>query len=275
MDPEESLQRLIRWFRERGEGGVVVAYSGGVDSTLVALAAHEALKDSALAIMVKTEFITPGEIREAISVAKGLGIRHRVLRLSLPKEVRANPPDRCYHCKKLILRKLRAYAERNGYSLLVDGTNFDDIHSQRPGLRALREEATASPLAELGWGKGDVREISRQMGLDYGKPSSPCLATRFPPNHVIERRELEAVAEAEGHIRSMGFSQVRVRAREGMAKIEVEEGGLERMMENGRFRRVVSALKGMGFKEVALDLEGYVPEGEMWERSRNEKGKTK
>jgi uncharacterized protein len=262
MDPDEPFNWLIRWFRGRVEGGVVVAFSGGVDSTLVALAAREALKDSALAITVRTEFMTPGEIRGAISVAKGLGIKHRVLRLSLPGEIRANPPDRCYLCKRLILKKLKAYAERHGQSLVVDGTNFDDLQSRRPGLRALREEAIASPLAELGLGKGDVREISKRLGLDYAKPSSPCLATRFPTGHIIGRRELEAVAKAEEYVRGMGFSQVRVRVRGGMAKIEVEEGGLARMMENGMYKRVASELRRMGFNEVALDLEGYTPEGD-------------
>jgi uncharacterized protein len=262
MEHEESLQRLIMWFRKRVEGRVVVAFSGGVDSTLVAVAAHEALKDSALAITVETEFMTKGEVRGAISVAKGLGIRHRVIRLSLPEEIRANPPDRCYRCKRLIMRELKAYAKRHGNSLVVDGTNFDDLHSQRPGLRALREEAIASPLAELSLGKGDVRGILRRLGFDYGKPSSPCLATRFPTGHTIRRGELEAVAEAEEYIRGMGFSQVRVRVRGGMAKIEVKEGELERMMESGRYGLVASRLKGLGFKEVVLDLEGYVPEGE-------------
>lgn len=261
MDPDEALRRLVRWFGVRA-GGVVVAFSGGVDSTLVAMAAHKALKDSAVAVTVKTDFMTQGEIEEAASAAEGIGIEHRVLRLTLPEEVKANLPDRCYRCKSLILRALKEYAEGRGGMTVVDGTNSDDLRLRRPGLRALREEGVSSPLAEMGLGKADVRAISKVLGLDHDKPSSPCLATRFPIGSAIEPRELEAVAEAEEFIRGLGFLEVRVRARGWMAKIEVGKGELERMMGKGTYRRVASRLRRMGFKEVALDLEGYVPEAE-------------
>lgn len=259
-EPDVALQQLIHWFRGRAEGGVIVAFSGGVDSTLVAAAAHGAVKDSALAITVETEFMTKGEIRQAISTAKALGIRHRVLRLSLPAEMMANPPDRCYRCKGLIMRGLKEYARRHGQSLVVDGTNFDDLGSGRPGLKAIREEGIASPLAELGFGKREVRGMSKRLGLDGDRPSSPCLATRFPTGHHIAKAELEKVAKAEELIRAMGFTQVRVRVRGSLAKIEVGKEELGRMMEGGRHGSVASELKKLGFEEVALDLEGYVPE---------------
>jgi uncharacterized protein len=262
MDPDENMQRLIGWFLERGESGVVVAFSGGVDSTLVAVAAHEALKDQAMAITVKTAFMTSSEIKKAVTSANNLGIRHRTLWLNFPEGLRTNPPDRCYLCKSLILKRLKAYALRHGNAIVVDGTNFDDMHSPRPGLRALTEEGVASPLAELNLSKGDVRAISKRLGLEYNKPSNPCLATRFQTGHVIQERELEVVAKAEECIRGMGFTQVRVRVKDESAKIEVEREGVERIMERGMHNLVVAKLKRFGFKEVVIDPDGYIPEGE-------------
>jgi uncharacterized protein len=260
MGPDESLWQLVQWFKGRAGGGVIVAFSGGVDSTLVAAAAHQAVKDSALAITVETEFMTKGEIMDAISVAQALGIGHRVLRLRLPVDMKANPPDRCYRCKSLIMKKLKGYAQKHNLSLVVDGTNFDDLGSKRPGLKAIKELGIASPLAELEYGKEEVREMSKLLGLDYNKPSSPCLATRFPTGHFIVIKELERVAKAEEFIRGMGFSQVRVRVRDGMAKIEVAKSELEKMMDDCKYDHVASELRRLGFEEVALDLDGYTPE---------------
>lgn len=257
---EGSLGRLVSWFRDRGGRGAVVAFSGGVDSTLVAAAARRALGDSAEAVTVRTDFMTGGEVAEAVSTAKELGIRHRVLRLRLPVTVRSNPPDRCYRCKRLIMRELKKHAKGQGKMLVVDGTNSDDLGSARPGLRAIREEGIASPLAELGLGKCEVREMSKALGLRHDKPSSPCLATRFPTGHRVTLREAERVAEAEDYVRGLGFAQVRVRVRGNLAKVEVGKDELVRMMDGGRHRLVAKELRGLGFEEVTLDLEGYVPE---------------
>lgn len=262
MDAGEALQRLVGWFEGKGRRGAVVAFSGGVDSTLVAMAARRALGGSAVAVTVKTEFMTEGEISEAALVAEGIGLEHRVLAVDLPADVRANPPDRCYRCKRLIMRRLKAYAEELGGMIVVDGTNRDDLRLHRPGLRALAEEGVSSPLAELGFGKADVRAISEGLGLDHEKPSSPCLATRFPIGTTIEAKGLEAVARAEAYIRSLGFRQVRVRSRGGMAKVEVGKGEMVRMLEGRTRRQVASRLRSLGFGEVALDLDGYVPEEE-------------
>jgi len=260
MEPDLVLSKLIRWFEERGSGGLIVAFSGGVDSTLVAAAARRALGNSALAITVETDFMAKGEKVEAASVAKALGIGHRVLPLSLPDDLRGNPADRCYRCKGLMMRALKGYAREHGQSLVVDGTNYDDLHSGRAGLRALREEGIASPLAELGLGKEEVRAVSKYLGLGSDRPSSPCLATRFPAGHRITRPEVERVAKAEEFLRGMGFREVRVRVRGSLAKIEVSKDELVRMMEEGRYGPVAAELKRLGFQEVTLDLEGYRPE---------------
>jgi len=268
MEGDGSPEPLIRWFMKHGSGGVAVAFSGGVDSTLVAAAAEKAIGSSAMAITLMTDFMTPREIVEAVSVARRLGIRHRVLRIRLPQRIRDNPPDRCYRCKRLILGRAKAYAKRAGYALVVDGTNADDLRSGRPGLRAIEEEGVRSPLSELGIGKSGVRKISRTLGLDHGKPSSPCLATRFPVHHRIGGKELEAVARAEDYLRGLGFREVRVRVRDGLAKIEVERERVGELTGKGMRRDVVATLKAMGFREVTLDLTGYVPEDEREEGKR-------
>jgi uncharacterized protein len=257
MDAEEALLKLTGWFLENGKKGVAVAFSGGVDSTLMAKIAYNVFGNKAVAVTTSMEFITERELEEARRVAMGIGIRYCIVKLALPERIKRNPLDRCYQCKKLVLAAVKEIASERGIKTIVDGTNYDDLGTDRPGIRALKEEGIRSPLAELKIGKALVRKVSKVLGLDYGKPSSPCLATRFPPNHKITAKEVEMVGEAEGFIRLLGFEVVRVRSLGGLASIELGRDEIAKMSNCNNYRKTVKKLKSLGFEKVALDSKGY------------------
>jgi uncharacterized protein len=255
MRADSALTKLMGWFKDKG--GVVVAFSGGLDSTLVATVAKRAMGKKAMAVTVKTEFMSKREIAEAKRAARSLGINHRAIDLRLPDSVRNNPPDRCYICKKHIISYLKELAGETGFDTVVDGTNYDDLRADRPGLRALQEEEIRSPLAELKIGKAQIRELSKMLGLDYTKPANPCLATRFPRGHRITSDEVEAVAAAEDFIRKMGFRIVRVRVYDGTAKIEVAREEIPAILKGNTLEKIKVEMKRLGFEDVTLDTEGY------------------
>jgi len=252
---DSTLTKLMGWFKDKE--GVVVAFSGGLDSTLVAAVAKRSLGKKAVAVTVRTEFTSKREGEEAARVARSLGIRHRVVDLQLPDSVTNNPPDRCYICKKYIMGSLKRLAGEIGFDTVVDGTNYDDLGSDRLGLSALQEEGIKSPLAELKIGKAQIRELSKALDLDYTKPANPCLATRFPRGHRITSDEVEAVAAAEDFIRRMGFRVVRVRVYDSMAKIEVDREEIPAILKGKTLEKIKVELKRLGFEDVTLDTEGY------------------
>ncbi|MGQ9759212.1 MAG: ATP-dependent sacrificial sulfur transferase LarE [Candidatus Methanomethylicaceae archaeon] len=251
----KELNRLQNWFK--GANRVLVAYSGGVDSTLVAYIAHRVLGEGALAVTFRMPLTDSGDVEDATSLAKRIGLNHMVMDVDLPDLLMGNPRDRCYICKKHLMERLKAFAKDTGYNLVVDGTNHDDYNEGRPGTKALQEEGIRSPLAELKIRKTVVRELSRMLGLNYQKPSNPCIATRFPYGYQMTAKELRMVSSAENGLRKMGFRVVRVRHFGKTAKIEVGREELRNILQDGVRERVVEELKSLGYKVVTIDLEGY------------------
>lgn len=255
---KDCLEKLIDWFRSKG--GAAVAYSGGTDSTVVAAAAFAGLKEKALAVTVKSEFVPDDEIEAAKTTAKKIGIKHIVHEVRLPRRIMMNPRERCYLCKSLIMGEVRKVAKEWGYDCVADGTNLDDLRSERPGRRALEEQGIRSPLTDIGLDKATIRGISKLLGFDVKAPNS-CLATRFEHGARITKGELRKVYLAEKIIKDEGFDCVRVRNYGELARIEVEKDRIREFINLEGLDNLLFKLHDLGFRQVALDLEGYRPAG--------------
>jgi uncharacterized protein len=245
---------------------VVVAYSGGVDSALVAALAVEQLGERALAITGVSPALAPHLRAEAAQQAQWLGLRHRELataELADPAYA-SNPADRCYACKRELHRVLAPIAAAAGPgAVLVDGVNADDLGDHRPGLQAGREAGVRSPLAAAGIDKAGVRQLSRALGLPWwDKPAQPCLASRFPYGEPITAGRLQRVAAAEAWLHQRGCRDLRVRSQGQTARIEVAAAELPHLLgalqQEGLRQELVQALMDLGFTAVSLDLEGLV-----------------
>jgi uncharacterized protein len=253
-----KLDELHDWFRPLD--GVVVAYSGGTDSTLVAAVAARALGGRALAVTAVSPSLPPGEAEEARSVAEGLGIRHRTVRTREAErpEYLANGTDRCYHCKTELFDVLGSVARAGGASTVVSGANLDDLGDFRPGLRAAEEHGVRHPLVEVGFTKAQVREAARALGVPtWDKPASACLSSRIAFGVRISVEELSKVGRAERVLKDLGFRQCRVRVHGDLVRIEVETADLPRLAEPGVRERVSEALLGLGYRYVTVDLQGF------------------
>ena len=262
MRDKNSLELLVRWFSENGDRALV-ALSGGVDSAVVALAAKEALGKGALAVTADYRTLAEEELDTARRVAQEIGIAHRIVQydeLENPDFVK-NDGMRCYHCRTELGEHLVEEAGREGITLVVDGTNLDDLSDYRPGIKALREHGVRSPMAELGIDKKEIRKIAKDRGLSiFDKPSNACLASRIPTGTEVTYEKLRKIEKSEIAVKSIfGVRQVRVRDHGEVARIEVGRDELGRILDSEKLALVDVKLKELGFKYVSIDAAGYSP----------------
>lgn len=237
---------------------VLIAFSGGVDSSVLAALAYRALGDRAIAVTADSQTLSPGELQCAKAVANEIGIAHKIISYDELGEpgFANNPVDRCYYCKKGLIRELKNFAAKNDIKSIVEGTNFSDLKGHRPGHRAVIEEEVYNPFVEFEVTKEEIREMARKLGLSVAdKPSMACLSSRFPYGQTITADDLVRVGEAENYLRVHGFSVVRVRDHAGIARIEVMPAEMVRFMEIRE--EIVAKFKELGFSYVTLDLRGF------------------
>ncbi len=258
VDLRNVYGRMVAAMRDRGR--VLVAFSGGVDSGLVARIAYDALGDDALAVLADAESLARRELDEAVAEAAEIGIPLRTVRVSELANDRyvANPANRCYFCRKELGAALKPIAAETGCTVIADGVNVSDLGEHRPGIQAMNEEGFWHPLVEFGLMKGDVRALARDLGLSFhAKPSNACLSSRISYGEMITLEKLQRVEAAEEAIRALGFAVVRVRAHEGVARIEVPKEDLPRIVRPEMADRVARAVREAGFVYVTIDLLGY------------------
>ncbi|HBC96494.1 MAG TPA: ATP-dependent sacrificial sulfur transferase LarE [Clostridium sp.] len=239
---------------------VLIAFSGGVDSTFLLKVAHDVLKDNVIAVTASSSTYPKRELREAEKYAKSMGVKHIIIEseeLKI-KGYSQNPVNRCYYCKKELYSKLKKVAQKNNIKYILDGANFDDIGDYRPGMKAARELGIISPLKEAELTKKEIRTYSRNMGLPtWNKPSFACLSSRFPYGNEINSRKLKMVEDAEQFLLDLGFRQVRVRYHGEIARIEVAPEERNKFFNLAVMDKVGNKLKKLGFIYVTLDLLGY------------------
>ncbi|MEM0129297.1 MAG: ATP-dependent sacrificial sulfur transferase LarE [Thermoplasmata archaeon] len=250
--------------RIRAGGRALVAMSGGVDSGLVASLAREALGAEVLAVTLVSPAVSRAEIERADAVARSVGVDHRripVDPLARP-EYRANPPNRCYFCRRVEADALLRIGSSFGARQYLDGIHRDDMADERPGIRAMEEAGFRHPLFDAGWGKAAVRSLARQRGLpNWDAPSDACLASRIRHGQPVDRETLVRIETAEALVRSAGFRQVRVRVAGSSARIEVDPGAVLRLASPDVAEPIVRSLRNLGFREVTIDPAGYRSHG--------------
>lgn len=254
----EKLAQLKTLFAEMEQA--LIAYSGGIDSTLVAKVAYDVLGDRALAITAVSPSLLPEDLEEAGIQAVDIGIAHELVRtheMDNPNYT-SNPINRCYFCKSELHDTLKPLALERGYPYVVDGVNADDLSDYRPGIQAAKERGARSPLAEVGISKVEVRELARHLGLScWDKPAQPCLSSRFPYGEEITITKLQRVGRAEAMLRRMGLRTFRVRSEGDTARIELPAEQLKEFVLTTDLPTLVEQFQSVGFLYVTLDLEGF------------------
>ncbi len=252
----DSLLRLIESYES-----CAVAFSAGVDSTVVAKAAHLALRENSVAVTGDSESLASGEVEEARELAKLIGIRHQVVATDefTDENYTRNAPDRCYHCKTELYTKLAGMIDQLGVKAILNGANADDLGDYRPGMRAADEHRVRSPLAECGFRKDEVRALAAEWELPvWDKPATPCLSSRVAYGEEVTPERLRMIDKAEQFLRERGFSTVRVRYHKGgLARLEVPVDVLPRLCDDQLRLQLNAHLRSLGFRFITLDLEGF------------------
>lgn len=258
MKLTDKLEQLQALFAEMERA--LIAYSGGIDSTLVAKIAYDMLGDRALAITADSASLLPEDLEDARIQAAEIGIAHEVVQtheLDNPNYA-ANPINRCYFCKSELHDTLKPIALERGYPYVVDGVNADDLFDYRPGIQAAKERGARSPLAEVGVTKLEVRELAKLLDLPWwDKPAQPCLSSRFPYGETITVAKLQRVGRAERYLRNLGWRNLRVRSDRETARIELPPEQIKDFVQQVDLPTLVTAFQDYGFTYVTLDLEGY------------------
>jgi uncharacterized protein len=259
---DAKFEALKHFIEEKGKDGVVIAFSGGVDSTTLAAVSHSILRDRAVAVTAQSPTYTPEELEEAKKAAKEIGIRLIVVETDelSDENFSKNPENRCYYCKKALLMRLRQVADELGDKAVFEGTNFSDLTDHRPGFKAVKEtENVYSPWVEAEFTKEEIRAVAKKLGLSVqNKPPLACLASRIPYYERVTAEKLNRIGKAEQTIRKItGAKQLRVRDHNGLARIEVGRDERSLLCNVEVLDKIAGELKKLGFKYVTIDVEGY------------------
>ena len=259
---DSKLEKLKSFIAEKGKNGVVVAYSGGVDSSTIAAITYEVVGDKAVAVIARSPTYTSDEFQDAKETARHIGIKLNVVETNEHEnpDFNNNPENRCYYCKKELLQTLLDHAHKLGFKAVFEGTNFTDLKEHRPGFKAVQEtKGIYSPWMINGFSKDEIRKIAKQLGLSvHDKPALACLASRIPYNEKITAEKLDRIDKAEHAIKEIAnVKQIRVRDHNGLARIEVAKNERNLLFDIEIQDKIVSELRRLGFSYVTVDLEGY------------------
>jgi len=258
MELQNKYEKLKTIIAETGKAAV--AYSGGVDSTLLSKVAFDVLKEKSIAITLVSPMNAQSEMKDAEDLAKEIGITHYMINDDeIEDEVLANPVNRCYHCKKVEFTRILEKAHEKKITIVFDGSNVDDMSDYRPGLQALSELKVISPLRLAGLTKSDIRELSHELGLrTWNKPALACLGSRIPYGERITIEKLTRIDKSEDYMRTLGFIQFRVRSHGDMARIEVSPEERTKLFDEKLLDTISKQLKSYGYQYVCLEMEGYI-----------------